>query len=71
MAAAKKPTININPAKAGDLRAKTHTPAGKTIPVGKLKTLASQTTSAGKQTVTAKQAQFALNARSFNHPKGK
>lgn len=66
---AKKNPIVINPQKAGALRAKAGVKADQKIPVATLKKLANETTAAGKQTATAKQAQFALNAKSFKHPK--
>lgn len=66
MAAKKQAPIKINPNNAGKLRAKLGVPAGKNIPVAKLEQAAKS-----KNPTTRKQANFALNARKFNHPKGK
>lgn len=65
--AAKKPApIKINPNNAGKLRATAGVKAGQKIPVATLQKLANS-----KNPVTAKRAQFALNARSFTHAKKK
>jgi oligoendopeptidase F len=58
----KKAPIHINPEHAGRLRAKTHTAAGKKIPLATLEAKKNSTDPA-----TRKQANFALVARSWHH----
>lgn len=55
-------TININPANKGKLRATAGTAKGKNIPAAKLEQLANS-----KNPTTRKRAQFAINAKKFNH----
>jgi hypothetical protein len=58
----KKSGIKINPANAGKLRRSTKTKKGAKIPVSTLKKLKSS-----KNPTTRRRANFALNARKFNH----
>lgn len=61
MAAAKK-TINIKASNKGKLHKTLGVPQGQKIPASKLKSAASSS-----NPTTRKRAQFALNARKFNH----
>ncbi len=63
--ATKKSGIHINPANAGKLRATAGVKKGAKIPVAKLEQM-----KRSSNPTTAKRANFALNARSWNH-KGK
>lgn len=55
-------SIKINPANKGKLHGTLGVPKGKKIPVSKL-----QQAAKSSNPTTRKRAQFALNARKFNH----
>lgn len=60
-----KDPIQINPKKAGALRAKAGVKPGQKIPLATLQSLKKSS-----NPTTRAQANFAINARSFKHPKG-
>lgn len=62
----KKNPIKIKAANAGKLRAAAAVKKGQKIPVAKLAALAKS-----KNPTTRRRAQFAINARSFNHARKK